>query len=176
MRAAILSILLAATAATAAFAGSTVLAPQAAAPKLRVGTYDGRAIAVAYAASRHNPVPQKTAERDVAKKAGDKAKVCELEAWGERLQRQLHRQAFSHVPVDDLLVPVKDGVAALGQAEGLAAIADGYLFTADGVESVDVTDALVKLYEPSARTLETVAEVRKRPVQDLDELEREEDH
>ena len=39
------------------------------------------------------------------------------------------------------------------------------------VEVVDVTDALVKLFEPSAKTLATVAEVRKQAPVDLDELE-----
>ncbi len=130
---------------------------------------------MAYAPSRLNPVAQKTAERDAAKQAGDKARVKELEAWGERHQRQLHRQAFAHVPVDDLLALVKDGVAGVAKDQGLAAIADGYAFAGQDVEVVDVTDALVKLFEPSEKTLQTVAEVRKRPAMDLDEVEQKKD-
>jgi hypothetical protein len=120
--------------------------------KLRVGTYDSRAIAVAFAASEFNPVAAKRAEMDKAKAAGDTKKIAELEAWGKDYQRQLHFQGFSKVPVDDLLEPVKAQVAKLAADQGLAAIADDYAFTGAQVDVVDVTDQLVEMYKPNEKS------------------------
>jgi hypothetical protein len=120
-----------------------------AAGKVRVGTYDSRAIAVAYAASEFNPVAAKKAEMDKAKAAGDTKKVAELQTWGKDHQRMLHFQGFSKVPVDDLLEPVKAQVAKLAADQGLAAIADDFTFTGAQVEVVDVTDQIVELYKPN---------------------------
>ena len=128
--------------------------------KVRIGTYDSRAIAVAYAASRFNPVKEKMAAYEKAKAAGDSAKMKELEAWGQEHQRQLHFQGFSRVPVDDLLAPVKDGVAKLARERNLAAITMSCDFTGAQVELVDVTDDLVKLYDPSEKTLKMARGVR----------------
>jgi hypothetical protein len=128
--------------------------------KVRIGTYDSRAIAVAYAASRFNPVKEKMAAYEKAKAAGDRATMKELEAWGEQAQRQLHFQGFGRVPVDDLLAPVKDKVAKLARERRLAAITMSCDFTGGQVELVDVTDDLVKLYDPSEKTLKSARAVR----------------
>ena len=128
--------------------------------KIRIGTYDSRAIAIAYAHSRFNPVKEKWAAYEKAKAAGDRDKIKELEAWGQEHQRQLHFQGFSRVPVDDLLAPVKDGVAKLARERNLAAITMSCDFTGAQVELVDVTDDLIKLYDPSEKTLKTARSVR----------------
>jgi len=135
-------------------------APVADAAKVRVGTYDPRAVAVAFVASEFNPVRAKMKEHQEAKAAGDGARVAELEAWGKTYQRQLHFQGFGRAPVGDLLAPVREGVAGVAQAEGLAAIAMECDFVADGVEKVDVTDKLVALYSPTEKTLENVRSIR----------------
>lgn len=127
---------------------------------IRIGTYDNRAVAIAYASSRFNPVKEKKADFDKAKAANDRAKMKELEAWGEQLQRQLHFQGFGRVPVDDLLAPVRDEVARIGRERQLAAIAMSCDFHAAGVELVDITDDLVKLYNPSDKALEHIRQIR----------------
>ena len=128
--------------------------------KIRIGTYDSRAIAIAYAHSAFNPVKEKWAAYQKAKAAGDHAKMKELEAWGEQHQRLLHFQGFGRVPVDDLLAPVKDKVARLIRERRLAAITMSCGFTSGEVELVDVTDGLVKFYDPSEKTLKRVRAVR----------------
>jgi len=138
---------------------------------VRVGVYDNRAIAVAYAPSRFNPVPEKMIEHERAKAAGDTARVEEFEAWGEALQRTLHRQAFGRVPVDGLLLHVADGLAEVASAKDLDLIARHCDHTASHVEIVDVTDDLVRLFEPSEKTLATVADLCKRDPIDLDEID-----
>lgn len=148
--------------------------PQASSPAktLRVGTYDSRAIAVAYAASKFNPVADKLREREAAKAAGDTRRVKELEAWGERHQRDLHRQGFGRVPVDDLLDAVRDQLPAAARAADVELIAMDVDFASPNVEEVDVTDALVRLFDPSERTLGIVKDLKKQPPISLDEVER----
>lgn len=135
--------------------------------KVRIGTYDNRAIAVAYAASKYNPVKEKMEAYKRAKAAGDAKTMKELEAWGEQHQRLLHFQGFGRVPVEDLLEPVKEKVRALAQQRSLAAITMGCTFAGADVELVDITEDLVKLYEPSERTLTMARSVRTAKVVDL---------
>jgi hypothetical protein len=129
--------------------------------RIRIGTYDNRAVAIAFVASRFNPTAEKKAAYEKAKAAGDQAKLKELETWGALYQRQLHFQGFGRAPVDDLLEPVKEQLAKLARDKQLAAISMHCDFTSDQVELVDVTDDTVRLYDPSEKTLQTVREVRK---------------
>lgn len=129
--------------------------------KIRIGIYDSRAIAIAYVASRFNATAEKKRDYDKAKAAGDQAKVKELETWGPQFQRQLHFQGFGRVPVDDLLEPVKEQFTKLARDKKLAAFTMSCDFTGEQVELVDVTDDLVKLFDPSEKTLQSVREIRK---------------
>jgi hypothetical protein len=132
-----------------------------AADKTRVGAYDTRSIAVAFANSRFNPVREKMADYEKAKAAGDDAKVKELQAWGEQYQRLLHFQGFGRVPVSDLLEPVKDKVAKLAEEKQLAIIVMSCDYVSEQVEVVDITEDLVKLYDPTEKTLKMALEIRK---------------
>jgi hypothetical protein len=146
--------------------------PAAGQAKFRIGTYDSRAIAVAYAASRFNPVGSKMKEMQAAKAAGDQAKVKELEEWGQAFQRQLHRQGFGRVPVDDLLAHVKDRIPEAAARAGVQAVMMQCDWAAAGVEIADVTEALVALYDPSPRTLNIVRELKGKAPLPLDEIEK----
>jgi hypothetical protein len=128
--------------------------------KIRIGVYDTRAVAIAWALSRYNPVQEKRAALEAAKKAGDAKKVKDLETWGPAHQRLLHFQGFGRVPVGDLLQPVKNDLARLAAKTGLAAITMQCDNIAPNVEVVDITDAIVELYKPSDRTRNTVREMR----------------
>ena len=128
---------------------------------VRIGTYDSRAIAIAYAGSRFNPVKEKMAEFEQARAAGDQDKMKELQQWGEQLQRKLHFQGFGRVPVDDLLEPVKEGISQLITSQNVVAITSHCNATSKSVELVDLTDGLVALFEPSEKTLERVKGIRK---------------
>lgn len=130
--------------------------------KVRIGVYDSRCIAVAFASSKHLAalVDPKWAERDAARKAGDTKRVAELEQWGNDHQVMMHCQGFSRAPVTDLLKPVDSGVQKLLAEKGLSAIVFECNATAPGVEVVDVTDDLVTLYEPNAKTLAIVRDIK----------------
>lgn len=144
--------------------------------KIRVGVYDNRAVACAYAPSKYNPVSEKMRQYKEAKARGDEKKCAELKAWGEKHQRQLHRQGFAKVPVDDLLVHVRDGLAALAKEKKLALITRECDYQAPNVEIVDVTDEIVRLYDPSEKTLKIVEEIRKVEPAGLEVVEKHHDH
>ena len=133
--------------------------------KVRLGTYDNRAIAMAFAASAYNPVKEKMAEMEKAKAEGDEAKVKELEHWGVTLQKKLHFQGFGHYPVDDLLANVADkipGVAEKNHLDAIVWLCD-YRDT-ERVEIVDVTKDLVALFDPPERVLNWIDQMNHPPV------------
>lgn len=139
--------------------------------KIRIGVYDNRAIAIAYAASEFNPVREKMKELDAAKSAGDTKRISELEAWGPQHQAKLHKQGFGRFPVDDLLEPVKDAFSDVAQQARVHAIAWRFDYASDDVEIVDVTESLVMLYTPSERTLKMTRDIVQREPVDLETLE-----
>jgi len=152
------------------------LPSQATAPKVRVGIYDNRAVAVAYTNSKYNSVSELVRDHEEAQRNGDKKRASELEEQGEKRQRQLHRQGFGRVPVDDLLAPVADKLPTLAREAGVDLITWHCNWTGPGVEVVDVTDALVRLYDPSEKALGWIASLRGRKPLDLDEIEKSHEH
>lgn len=167
--------------ATIGFASWTMTAAKQPAPatgksELHVGIYDNRAITEAYAPSKYNPVDEKMKEYEKAKADGDSMRVKELEAWGGKHQRQLHRQGFSRVPVDDLLAHVKDQLPEVARRAGVDVIAWQCDYTSPNVELVDITKELVLLFEPSDKTLKFVDEILKLDPIDLDVLEQHHEH
>lgn len=143
-------------------------------PKIRIGTYDNRAIAIAFARSKYHQFPKKKMqEYQKAKEAGDTERVEELEQWGKTQQRKLHFQGFGRFPVDNILKHIEDELPAIAQKEGLDAIVFGMDYSADNVEIVDVTMELVELFDPSEKTLGIIASLRKKgpiPFETLDKL------
>ncbi len=138
---------------------------------IRIGTYDNRAIAIAYARSSYLPHAEKTQEFDRAEAAGDTVKMQEISDEMEALQRQLHRQGFSRAPVDDLLAHVAFRFPEVVEATGVDAIVWICDFTGDGVEVVDVTMDLVALYSPTEETIEMCKSIGDHEPVSLDELD-----
>jgi len=133
---------------------------------LRVGTYDPRAIAVAFAHSsmQRDIMKQKMDEMTKAKAAGDEKKIAELKSWGEQQQHKLHLQGFSGAPVDDILARVKDKLPQVAKRCGVEVIAGKMNYVGGGVAVVDVTDELVKLFEPSEKALKMIESLKKQPL------------
>lgn len=143
---------------------------------IRVGVYDNRAIAIAFAPSRFNDLSEKRQELEEAKAIGDEARVAELDEWGRELQKRLHRQGFGRALVDDLLVHVEDRLPEVAQSAGVDVITLQCDFASERVVLVDVTDELVQLFDPSPKTLEYVRQIRKQAPLDPDEIERGHEH
>lgn len=134
--------------AVAVVAGAVALAPhhQPEPAKVRLGVYDSRGVAIAWAGSDFNTIGEKMKEYERAKSAGNQDEVKRLEEWGLMLQRQLHFQGFGHYPVDEYLVPLGDKLPKLLKDRDLAAIVWAPNAKADNVETVDVTVDLMKLF------------------------------
>jgi hypothetical protein len=143
--------------------------------KLRVGTYDSRAIAIAYGNSDLCIVNEKRKQYQKAKEAGDEKLIKELEEWGPKYQRQLHRQGFGRVPVTDLLEFVKDRLPEAAEKAGVDVIAFECNYFGPGVEEVDITVDLVMLFNPSKKGLAWIEDLKEVEPLDLDEIEKHQD-
>lgn len=145
-----------------------------AAETIRIGTFDSRCVATAYGrspafADRLKQLHQQRAE---AQKAGDKARVAQLETQAENIQLRLHLQVFSNAPVDDVLEHVRSELPAIASRSDVIAIVPAVEFHDPAVELVDLTDDLIRLFEPDAQTLKTVGQLRKHKPQAIEEVAR----
>ncbi len=164
MRVRLAALGLAATVAAAMTCGGPA-ATAAEKGKLRVGTFDSRAVAAAYAASDVHEayIKRLTQERDKAKAAGDKAKVADIQAEASAHQDQLHQQGFGTASVADILEHVKDKLPAIAKEAGVDAIVSKWdiVYQAPGAELVDITPLMVKPFKPNERTLRIIEDLRK---------------
>lgn len=143
--------------------------------RVRIGTYDSRAIAVAYGRSeagmqRFKQLKQQHAE---AEKAGDTKRVEQLKKQGEGLQVRLHLQTFSDGPVDEVIESVRaklPDVAKKANVAGIVHTSDYH--DAQSVELVDVTHELVALFNPDKQTLEVVKSLRQTKPQPIEDVAR----
>lgn len=130
-----------------------------------VGVYDSRAVMVAYANSEQWQLitGAKMKEMEAAKAAGNKEKVEELEQWGSDHQKAFHLMGFGTEPVQELLEPVKDKLPEAARQAGVDVIVSQWQIDYLGAdaETVDVTDPLVRLFNPTEKTLKTIEELRK---------------
>jgi hypothetical protein len=133
-------------------------------PAGRLGVYETRAIAVAWARSKYNTrINELTADYKRAEAADDRARMRELKRQANIMQGRLHQQAFGRAPVDDLLIPISDRIPAICDEAGVERLVPIWSFEALWRPTVDVTDQLVAEYQPSVKTLKTIGELRKHP-------------
>ena len=135
--------------------------------KARVGIYDSRAVAVAFAGSAafNKWLSELKAEHAKAKASGDQQRVAELQAEGAARQRLLHLQGFSTAPVTNILEQIKDKLPALEQKAGVSVLVskwdqEGLARYKDGA-LVDVTMALVDALNPSERQRQSAIDIQK---------------
>lgn len=149
-------------------------APPAPAP-IRVGVYDSRAVAVAYAHSEFNDrlIGELVKRRDAAKAARDDAGVKAAEAEGAALQERLHRQGFSTAPIPDILAHVQAELPAIADQAGVDVLVSKWdlAWQRSGVELADVTAAMIEPFHPDERVKQIVADLAKREPVPLSELE-----
>jgi hypothetical protein len=133
--------------------------------KIRVGVYDSRAVAVAWAHSEKfdGELKSKMAEMEKAKANGDTAKVEELEAWGIAQQERLHLQGFGTGSVTGLLKHIAADIPAIARKTGVDIIVSKWevVYQHRSAEVVDITDEIVKPFAPSRDTLKMIEELKK---------------
>lgn len=163
----------------ALFAGLLVLAGTTAAkdtaaaagadakPAVVVGTFDSRAVAVAWVRSPEFSEYVAAQRKDVdaavgrAKAAGDTALVRDLEALGPEMQRRVHRQSFGTAPVDDVIARIADRLPAVAADAGVDVIVSKWTLTWRAPEAtfVDVTDRLVDEFHPDDATRKVIRDL-----------------
>lgn len=134
--------------------------------KVRVGVFDSRAIAVAYyRSSDFNTIMQQLhAEHKKAKASGDDKLAKEYEKRGKALNDLAHQQGFGTGSVDTILKKVKEHLPAIAKATNVQVIVSRWNLTYQEKETefVDVTDQLVKLFNPDETTLKMINDLRKK--------------
>ena len=140
----------------------------------RVGTFDSRALAMAYYRSAEfmQYMQELRAEHEKAKAAGDEKLVKELEVKGPAQQELIHKQGFSTWPVDNILEKIKGKIPEIAEQAEVDVIVCKWdiVYQRSGVEFIDVTDFMVKPFNPDEATLKIIKEIQMQDPVPLDEL------
>jgi hypothetical protein len=129
---------------------------------VRVGTFDSRAVALAYYRSdaNMNYVKELKAEHKAALAAGNEERAEELSAEGENAQHLAHKQGFGTWPVNDILARIEEEIPGIAAEAGVDVIVSKWDIVHVGpeVEFVDVTLLMVQPFNPDKATLKLVRE------------------
>jgi hypothetical protein len=141
---------------------------------LRVGTFDSRALAMAYYRSVEfmQYMQELRAEHEKAKAAGDEKRVKELEVKGPAQQELIHKQGFSTWPVDNILEKIKGKIPEIAEQAEVDVIVCKWdiIYQRSGIEFIDVTDLMVKPFNPDEATLKIIKEIQMQYPVPLEEL------
>lgn len=161
--------------ALALLAVATEMAPAQTARKIiRVGVYDSRAIAVAYANSREYQNLMKLVELDYAqaKNASNVTRMNDIQKRLQATQRRLDDQTFSTGSVAGVMAILKSSLPHLAREAGVDIIVSKYElnYQSLNVETEDVTDKLVALFHTSEQGWKWAKEIQQKPPLPLDQV------
>jgi len=134
-------------------------------PKYRVGTYDSRAIALAYGRSKmHNDrLDGLLARLKRAEASGAVAEVARLKAIPGKWQERIHSQVFGDAPIPDIIELIDDKLSAIRRQAGVRELADKRRYSPwRPTQQIDVTDAIVDLFDPSEQTRTYIRQLKER--------------
>ena len=161
------------TAALGLLTSGTVFA-QTQTNKVRIGVYDSRAVAIAYANSAEGRESMKTAQTDYqkAKATKDEKKMKEIESRMKLQQRRLHEQGFSTGSVSSTMAKVKDALPEVARKAGVQAIVSKWElnYQSPEVEVVDVTDELVALFHVNEKGREWAKQIKDKPPVPIEQI------
>ncbi len=142
--------------------------------RFRVGVYDSRAVAVAWANSTEFQATLKSIEaaHQKAKVAQNEKRCQEIEAQMKARQHRAHEQAFSTGSVAAIMARVKEHLPEIAKQADVQIIVSKWELNhqAATVEVVDVTDQLVARFHVSERGLKWCREIQQKPPVSLDRL------
>jgi hypothetical protein len=136
-------------------------------PTVVVGTFDSRAITMAYIGSEAFTDYLRAQKVDVARAveraraAGDPDLAADLEALGPAMQKRFHRQGFGAAPVDDIIARIEDRLPAIAEETGVDVIVSKWTLTYrdPSAKFVDVTERLAAEFDPDEETLKGMREI-----------------
>ena len=142
--------------------------------KVKLGVYDSRAIAIAWARTPAFAESMKQLRADFmsAKEAKDEKRAQELEQQGQWMQVRLHQRGFSTAGAADLLGELKSSLPAIAKEAGVIAIVSKWElpFSDPAVELVDVTSQVVGLFHPGEDMQQIIRELKNQPPVPFSEL------
>jgi hypothetical protein len=141
-----------------------------------VGTFDSRVIAIAYynTEAHASHIEGLKTEHAKAEASGDKERVKELKAIGETSQELAHKQGFSTWPVDNILEIIEGKIPEIAKQADVDLIVSKWniVYQQSGLEFIDVTDVMVKLFNPNEQMLEMLEQIKKQDPVPLKEFEK----
>ncbi|MCK5793107.1 MAG: hypothetical protein KAH12_00255 [Anaerolineales bacterium] len=144
--------------------------------RVRVGTFDSRSVALVYYNSEtfRSYIKGLKAETKKAEADGDEERVEKLRAEGEALQELTHKQGFSTWPVDNILDKIKGKIPEIAKQADVDLIVSKWdiVYQRPELEFIDVTDLMVKPFDPSEQTLSVLEELKKQDPIPLEELKK----
>jgi len=131
---------------------------------LRIGTFDSRAVALAYYRSPgvlDEMVGEMKVDRQEALEEGDSAKAEELEIRGKSMQHLMHQQVFSTGSICNLYPAFQARLDLVAQDAGVIAIVSKWElpYSTPGLDIVDVTYEVVALFETDEEVEKMVGEL-----------------
>ena len=131
---------------------------------LRVGVYDSRAIATAYGATfLQDNLKKMHKELMEAEKNRDVSKIKELTTQTQQQQLASNWQGMGIEPVHECFVPIRDKIPAVVQQAGVDILINKWSmdYASGDAGFVDLTDELVKLFNPDKGTLKWIESLKK---------------
>ncbi|MCL7965529.1 MAG: hypothetical protein M8857_00325 [marine benthic group bacterium] len=132
---------------------------------VRIGTFDSRAVALAYYRSPDGidrMKPEWDQELRDAEAAGDSARVEELKLFMPSFQHLLHQQVFSTGSICNVLRVIEDELPAIAAETSVSVIVSKWELPYRGpdVEVIDITPQILALFETDQETAGLVAEMK----------------
>jgi len=164
-----------ATALVVALCATNVRAGETNNAALRIGIYDSRAVAFAWfwSAAHQNQLNEQMRAARAAKAAGDTNRFNELGTALREQQDRIHREGFSTAPPTEALAELKVRLPEIQRAAGVSVLVskwdEGSLRQFKGAQQVDVTDQLVREFNPTEKSLKTISELEKSKPLPLDQ-------
>jgi hypothetical protein len=140
--------------------------PTTPSPRVRIGVFQPRALALAYWRSDAglNQIHDAVNQARTAKQNGcSMMQLQALEGNCRTLQDHMMAQAFGGAPIDDVLAKLQDVLPKVAQKDNVVAIVPQLSFKTDSVEAVDVTDDLAAPFKPSAQTYKMMCDLSQQP-------------
>jgi hypothetical protein len=150
------------------------VAPATAAQAVKIGVYDSRGVAIAYARSPEfrERMGRLRSGYEQARAKGDSAQVRKLEQEGPWMQVRLHQRGFSTAGAGDLLAKVAGGLPGIARESGVVLIVSKWEMPWQdaSVEIVDVTLPIARLFKPDEQTLKILGELKDQKPIPFDEI------
>jgi hypothetical protein len=153
-----------------------VVAPTNAGP-VRIGVYDSRAIAYAWFWSKEHQADLNRQRQaiEAARTVKDTNLVARLNQAFSEQQKGIHRQVFSGEPPTEALAAIQKRLPDLQRQAGVAAVVSRWdvatLKAYKSAEQVDVTETLVREFNPDAKQLEVIRQIQTKPLVGVDQVE-----